>query len=117
MNFDELKDKAISLPQVPGVYIMRDKNDTVIYVGKAKKLKNRVSQYFVDTVWYLAAVLSLFGVLFAAKQYVMPQVTIASFILMFVLVCVLFNGVFFLLFGRREEFKYLWGIVAGKLKK
>ena len=40
MNFDELKDKAISLPQVPGVYIMRDKNDTVIYVGKAKKLKN-----------------------------------------------------------------------------
>lgn len=33
----------------PGVYIMRDKNDTVIYVGKAKKLKNRVSQYFQDT--------------------------------------------------------------------
>ncbi|MBR5799319.1 MAG: oligosaccharide flippase family protein [Lachnospiraceae bacterium] len=80
-------------------------------------LDKPVRQYFVDTVWYLAAVLSLFGVLFAAKQYVMPQVTISSFILMFVLVCVLFNGVFFLLFGRREEFKYLWGIVAGKLKK
>ena len=50
MTFDELKDKAHSLPLAPGVYIMRDKGDKVIYVGKAKKLKNRVSQYFVDTV-------------------------------------------------------------------
>ena len=49
MTFDELKDKANSLPLVPGVYIMRDKSDKVIYVGKAKKLKNRVSQYFQDT--------------------------------------------------------------------
>ena len=49
MCFDELKDKANSLPLAPGVYIMRDKTDTVIYVGKAKKLKNRVSQYFLDT--------------------------------------------------------------------
>lgn len=49
MTFDELKDKALSLPYAPGVYIMRDKSDKVIYVGKAKKLKNRVSQYFQDT--------------------------------------------------------------------
>ena len=49
MLFDELKDKALSLPLQPGVYIMRDKENTVIYVGKAKKLKNRVSQYFQDT--------------------------------------------------------------------
>ena len=49
MTFDELKDKANGLPLVPGVYIMRDKADKVIYVGKAKKLKNRVSQYFQDT--------------------------------------------------------------------
>lgn len=49
MTFDELKDKALSLPYEPGVYIMRDKTDKVIYVGKAKKLKNRVSQYFQDT--------------------------------------------------------------------
>lgn len=49
MTFEELKDKALSLPLAPGVYIMRDKANTVIYVGKAKKLKNRVSQYFQDT--------------------------------------------------------------------
>jgi len=49
MTFDELKDKALSLPYAPGVYIMRNRDDKVIYVGKAKKLKNRVSQYFQDT--------------------------------------------------------------------
>ena len=49
MTFDELKDKALSLPFAPGVYIMRNKDDKVIYVGKAKKLKNRVSQYFQNT--------------------------------------------------------------------
>ena len=49
MTFDQLKEKALTLPLAPGVYIMRDKNDKVIYVGKAKKLKNRVSQYFQDT--------------------------------------------------------------------
>ena len=49
MDFAQLKEKALSLPLAPGVYIMRDKHDKVIYVGKAKKLKNRVSQYFQDT--------------------------------------------------------------------
>ena len=49
MTFEELKEKANSLPMAPGVYLMRDKTETVIYVGKAKKLKNRVSQYFQDT--------------------------------------------------------------------
>ncbi|MBR6033647.1 MAG: excinuclease ABC subunit UvrC [Clostridia bacterium] len=37
------------LPKSPGVYIMRDKSDTVIYVGKAISLKNRVTQYFRKT--------------------------------------------------------------------
>ena len=50
MTYDQLKEKARSLPLLPGVYIMRDRADRVIYVGKAKKLKNRVSQYFLDTV-------------------------------------------------------------------
>lgn len=49
MTLEQLKEKALSLPLAPGVYLMRDKTDKVIYVGKAKKLKNRVSQYFQDT--------------------------------------------------------------------
>ena len=48
MTFDELKEKAHALPLKPGVYIMQDKTNTVIYVGKAKALKNRVSQYFAN---------------------------------------------------------------------
>ena len=46
MTKDELRQKANDLPLVPGVYLMMDKTGMVIYVGKAKKLKNRVSQYF-----------------------------------------------------------------------
>ena len=42
----ELRRKAMKLPLHPGVYIMHDKDGTIIYIGKAKALKNRVSQYF-----------------------------------------------------------------------
>ena len=46
MTFEELKNKAKSLPPVPGVYLFKNQNDEIIYVGKAKNLKNRVSSYF-----------------------------------------------------------------------
>ena len=49
MTKDELREKANDLPLKPGVYLMMDKTGKVIYVGKAKKLKNRVSQYFQDS--------------------------------------------------------------------
>lgn len=44
-----LREKASLLPLSPGVYIMRGDGGKVIYVGKSKKLKNRVSQYFHET--------------------------------------------------------------------
>lgn len=44
-----LLEKANSLPQRPGVYIMRDKGGKVVYVGKSRSLKNRVSQYFHES--------------------------------------------------------------------
>ena len=48
MTKQELREKAASLPLQPGVYLMKNSEDAVIYVGKAKKLKNRVSQYFQE---------------------------------------------------------------------
>ncbi len=75
MTFDELKDKANSLPMAPGVYIMRNKDDKVIYVGKAKKLKNRVSQYFVNTVSHspktrlMVSKIDHFDVIVAATEF------------------------------------------------
>ena len=42
----ELRKKANTLPMEPGVYLMRDRRGEIIYVGKAKKLKNRVTSYF-----------------------------------------------------------------------
>mgnify|MGYP001623004766 CR=1 FL=1 len=50
MTKAELYRKACMLPLLPGVYIIRDKSDTIIYIGKAKRLKTRVSQYFREGV-------------------------------------------------------------------
>ena len=75
MTFDELKEKALTLPYAPGVYIMRDKTDKVIYVGKAKKLKNRVSQYFQDTASHspktriMVSKIDHFDVIVAASEF------------------------------------------------
>lgn len=54
MLLKDLKTTARELPEQPGVYIMRNRTGGVIYVGKAKKLRNRVSQYFQDTASHTA---------------------------------------------------------------
>ena len=43
-KLSELRKKAMKLPLTPGVYIMKNKEGRIIYIGKAKALKNRVSQ-------------------------------------------------------------------------
>lgn len=75
MTYTQLKEKAHSLPMAPGVYIMRNKDDKVIYVGKAKKLKNRVSQYFQDTASHspktrlMVSKIDHFDVIVAASEF------------------------------------------------
>ena len=75
MTFDQLKDKAHTLPLEPGVYLMQDKTGKVIYVGKAKKLRNRVSQYFQDSASHTAKTrrmvsqIDRFDVIVAASEF------------------------------------------------
>ena len=75
MTKAELKDKAQSLPLVPGVYIMQNKANEVIYVGKAKKLRNRVSQYFLESSTHtpktrlMVSKVDHFDVIIAASEF------------------------------------------------
>lgn len=75
MILSELKEKAHSLPYAPGVYLMRDRDGQVIYVGKAKKLRNRVSQYFQDTASHtpktrlMVSKVDSFEVIVAASEF------------------------------------------------
>lgn len=56
-----LKEKAKNLPSSPGVYLMRDSLNSVIYVGKSKNLKSRVSSYFQNSKSHTPKVLRLIG--------------------------------------------------------
>lgn len=75
MTFEQLKEKALNLPYQPGVYLMKDASDRVIYVGKAKRLKSRVSQYFQDTASHTAktrmmvSLIDHFDVIIAATEF------------------------------------------------
>jgi len=75
MTFEQLKDKAHTLPLAPGVYLMQDKTGKVIYVGKAKKLRNRVSNYFQDSASHspktrmMVSQIDHFDVIVAASEF------------------------------------------------
>ena len=75
MTFEQLKEKAHTLPLAPGVYLMQDKTGKVIYVGKAKKLRNRVSNYFQDSASHspktrmMVSQIDHFDVIVAASEF------------------------------------------------
>ena len=52
-NTFNLAEELKKLPDSPGVYLMKNDDDEIIYVGKAKVLKNRVRQYFQKNKQYL----------------------------------------------------------------
>jgi len=75
LTFEELKQKARELPLKPGVYIMQNVKNEVIYVGKAKALRNRVSQYFQDSAGHsektraMVAQIDHFDVIIAQSEF------------------------------------------------
>lgn len=71
--------------------------------------------YFKESVKYLAVIGAAMAVLIPLQKALMPQVTILKFALMMVIITVIFNGIFLLVFGRSEEFKYLHQMVKRRL--
>lgn len=80
-------------------------------------LDKPVKGYFHDFIKYIAVVATVFALLAGIKTLVMTEITLLSFAEMFVIICIVFNGVFLLLFRRTVEFGYLWGIVKEKFKR
>lgn len=75
MTKKELLQKANDLPLAPGVYLMMDRMGKVIYVGKAKKLRNRVSQYFQENASHnektrrMVASVDYFDTIFVSSEF------------------------------------------------
>jgi O-antigen/teichoic acid export membrane protein len=73
--------------------------------------------YFVDTFKYLASLIFVLGVCNVVSSYVLSNLNILTFLLMAVIITVVFNGVYLLLYGRSDEFKYVFGKIMVKLKR
>lgn len=80
-------------------------------------LERPVKGYFLDFAKYVVVISAVYALLTGIGKLIMPEITIVSFAAMFIIICIVFNGVFLLLFGKTGEFGYLWGIVKSKLKK
>ena len=73
--------------------------------------------YFIDSFKYILVMGLELAILIPIKTIVMRNITIVSFIIMFVLVCVIFNVVFLAFFGRTKEFRYIMDTVRSKTGK
>ena len=67
-NMAKIEDKLAILPALPGCYLMKNKEGDIIYVGKAKKLKNRVRQRMILRRLVLFLILTILNILYAAVK-------------------------------------------------
>jgi hypothetical protein len=75
------------------------------------------AEYFVDTFKYLLSLVAVLALCIFISGKVLVNLNILSFIVMALIITVIFNGIYFVLYGRTEEFKYFWKMVRGKLFK
>ena len=80
-----LEEELKKLPDKPGVYIMHDKHDTIIYVGKAKILKNRVRQYFQSNKNHSAKVVQMVSHIAYFEYIVTDSELLCSFLMLRIL--------------------------------
>ncbi len=69
------------------------------------------AKYFADTARYTVSVLGVILLCSLIAKFVLAELSVLTFAVMVVIITVLFNGIFFLLFGRTEEFRYLLRVV------
>ncbi len=74
------------------------------------------AEYFTDSVRYILTEILATGICFFISSFVLKEITIPGFAIMIVIVTIIFNGIFILLFHRSEEFGYLLETVKSKLK-
>ncbi len=74
-------------------------------------------KYFIDSLKHFASLICIFFVCNKISDYVLADLNWLTLILMAVIITVIFNGAYILLFARSYEFKYLYGIVISKIRK
>ncbi|HCW24396.1 MAG TPA: polysaccharide biosynthesis protein [Lachnospiraceae bacterium] len=77
----------------------------------------KASGYFIDSVKYLAVVVLCTGLCQVIANHVIANLSIGTFLLMVILITLIYNGIFLVLFGRSGEAQYLFGLVRQRLKK
>lgn len=79
--------------------------------------ERKAISYFTDSLKYLCIIVGITLLLLPVKAAILQEVTFLRFLGMAVVITLVYNGVFWLAFGRSGEFRYLFQVVAGKLVK
>ncbi len=117
---------SIALVQTPlgitGIYIGTIVSGLIANVTKPVIIYKecfdmKAGSYFVDTLKYFSSLLFVLVVCHFLSGIILAKLNILTFILMGIIITVVFNGVYILLFGRTEEFRYLTGKVKEKLAR
>lgn len=79
--------------------------------------ERKAISYFIDSLKYLCIIVGITLLLLPVKAAILQEVTFLRFLGMAVVITLVYNGVFWLAFGRSGEFRYLFQVVAGKFVK
>ena len=79
--------------------------------------ERKAISYFTDSLKYLCIIVGITLLLLPVKAAILQEVTFLRFLGMAVVITLVYNGVFWLAFGRSGEFRYLFQVVAGKFVK
>lgn len=78
-------------------------------------LDRKAGEYFRDSVKYCLLLVIQYGIFYGISRFVMKDITILTFLVMFVIICIVFNGIFLIVFRKADEFQYLVAIVRRKI--